>query len=142
MPLADYVRRASDELLRELVATKNPDGPVTLTDPKFGTVRVDSERFDGGHAAIRVHGLTQTPAYRASTRAPRRRGRVSDDVLRQAAAIYRAASFAGPAPTNAVKDQMSVSRATAGRWVSMARERGFLGKTQPGMAGEVAILDG
>lgn len=142
VPVAEYVRRAADELLRELVATENPDGPVTLTDPQFGTVPVNSERFDDQHVAIRVVGLTLTKAYRATTRAPRKRGPITDDVLREVAAVYRAASFAGPAPTNAVRDQMGVSRATAGRWVAMARERGLLGKASPGVAGESEPLPG
>jgi len=134
--LADYVRRATDELLRELLATENPSGPVTVTVTDFGTATLDSEPFDAGHAAVRVGGLTLTPGYRAQTRAPRRPGPVSDAVLRDVAAVYREALLVRAGPTNAVRDGLGVSRATAGRWVAMARARGLLGPAQPGVAGE------
>lgn len=98
---------------------------------------LDSERFDDQHVAIRAGGLTLTPAYRESTGARRRRGPIPDDELRRVAEIYRQASIASAAPTNAVRDQMGVSRATAGRWVALARERGFLGAARPNAAGEV-----
>ena len=136
VPVADYVRRAADELLRELVPTTDPAAPVMWPDPAWGSLPVNSEPFDSDHAAVRVGGLTLTKEYRASSRAPRKRGPITDERLRQVADIYRAACFATGAPTNAVRDQLGVPRATAGRWVSLARQRGFLGATQPGVAGE------
>jgi hypothetical protein len=70
---------------------------------------------------------------------PRRGQPVTDDELRSAAHLYRKALAEGKPPTGAVAEGLFLSRATAGRRVAMARERGFLGKALPRAAGEIEI---
>jgi hypothetical protein len=82
----------------------------------------------GMHVAER-HAPGRDPSFR-------RRSRVTDNDLRGAAAVYRAAYKSGDAPTAAVADELQVSRATAGRLIRRARDRGFLGPATPRKAGE------
>lgn len=62
----------------------------------------------------------------------------TDEALKQVAAMYRVAHLMGLPPTESVAQGLSLARSTAGRWVSMARQRGFLGKAEPRKAGERA----
>jgi hypothetical protein len=141
LPIGDYVRRAADALGRWKIRARDPNGPLTLTvadeDGEPETHLLDAEPFDDEHVAVPIAGGTLTSDYRAATRAPRERGRVSDEMLRETANVYRAALAAGKRPTQAVTREMHVSRATAGRWVAQARKRGFLGPARPRVAGEV-----
>ena len=66
-----------------------------------------------------------------------RRNRITDELLERVAAVYRRAIDDGKPPKQAVALAESVSKATAGRYVMKARERGFLGATSPGKKGEV-----
>jgi hypothetical protein len=50
--------------------------------------------------------------------------------------VYRAAVENGDPPTQTIADVMHASRPTAARWVAKARERGMLGESLPGKAGE------
>lgn len=60
-----------------------------------------------------------------------------DEHFRKVAATYRAALAAAPrAPTKWLAEREKVSLATARRWVQRARDRGFLGASEPGKAGE------
>lgn len=59
----------------------------------------------------------------------------TEDVLRDVALTYRFAFAAGEPPTKTVMHHFEISRATAGRWVSMARELGYLGITEERKAG-------
>jgi Family of unknown function (DUF6214) len=61
---------------------------------------------------------------------------VTDNELRRVAAVYRSAHAAGAAPAKAVMGELEVSRATAGRLIRRARDRGFLGPATPRKAGE------
>lgn len=67
--------------------------------------------------------------------APRRRHRITDEFLREVAAVYRR-NIDGGAPTQAVAKEKSVSHSTAARYVAQARQRGLLGQTKAGSAGE------
>lgn len=60
----------------------------------------------------------------------------TDDALRKAAIVYAVAYACGLPPTKTVMTNLGLARSTAGRWVTLARERGFLGPTTPGRAGE------
>ncbi len=61
--------------------------------------------------------------------------RLNDDLLRQVAAVYRAA--ANDRPTLAVQQHFGLgAHRTAGLWVKRARQEGFLGAAQKGKAGE------
>lgn len=56
----------------------------------------------------------------------------TNETLRKLAAVYAVAYACGLHPVKAVTDTFGLARSTAGRWVSMARERGLLGPTTPG----------
>jgi len=60
----------------------------------------------------------------------------TDEALKRVAAVYRMAHLMGLPPTESVAQDLALPRSTAGRWVSMARSRGFLGPAQPRRAGE------
>ena len=90
--------------------------------------------------AVVVGGSSAPAEVQASIRqqtAPRRRRRVTDELLREVATIYRRHLEEG-APTLGVADELKVSHSTASRYVAMARERGLLGRTTAGLAGEGA----
>jgi hypothetical protein len=52
-----------------------------------------------------------------------------DSTLRTTAAIYKAAAAVGDPPLQAVERTLGLPRSTAGRWVSLARGRGLLGRS-------------
>ena len=60
----------------------------------------------------------------------------TDEALRAAATIYRIAYALNDRPTKAVASALDLTHPTAARWVARARERGFLGPTTKGHAGE------
>jgi hypothetical protein len=137
VPVADYVRRATDALGQQILSNAfSGQGPFTIT-ADGATYPLPVKQLEDGRVATRVVGLTGTTDYRAATRAPRERGRVSDDTLRQVAHIYRTAHAQGAPPTRAVMQQMHVSRTTAGRWVARARQRGYLRPARPRAPGEI-----
>lgn len=59
----------------------------------------------------------------------------TDRVLRWVAHLYRLALAVEAKPTKAVQESFGLSRATTGRWIAAARDRGYLGATEPGKAG-------
>jgi len=73
------------------------------------------------------------------SRAPRRRNRITDELLTGVAEVYREAMAEGRPPKKAVELAFYVSGATAGRYIMKARSRGFLGPTSPGRKGELPI---
>lgn len=67
----------------------------------------------------------------------RRRGtRLPDGFLQEVALTYRTAVAKGRPPTQEVADELHGSRSSAGRWVSEARRRNFLGPAIRRQAGE------
>ncbi len=62
----------------------------------------------------------------------------TDEALRRVAAVYRISYLLGLPPTESVASDLALPRSTAGRWVQMARRRGFLGPAEPRRAGERA----
>jgi hypothetical protein len=61
----------------------------------------------------------------------------TDQALRAAATVYRFSHALGEPPTKAVAASLGLTHSTAARWVAKARERGYLGPTSQGRAGEV-----
>ncbi len=60
----------------------------------------------------------------------------TDEALEWVARAYRTALVLGESPTKSIESAVGLSRSTAGRWVSLAREKGFLGASEgPGRAG-------
>ena len=67
----------------------------------------------------------------------KRRRRVTRELLREVAEVYRRAHEEGRPPTQSVAEQFHVSHSSAGRWVVEARKVGILGPatgTKPGEA--------
>lgn len=59
----------------------------------------------------------------------------TDETLRGVALLYRFAYASWKPPAKAVMDELGLPRSTAGRWISMARRRGYLGTTRERKAG-------
>jgi hypothetical protein len=60
----------------------------------------------------------------------------TDRALQKVAAVYQLSYACGLRPAKTVTETFGLSRSTAGRWITMARQRGFLGPTTRGRAGE------
>jgi hypothetical protein len=88
----------------------------------------------GRHVA-EIHAPERDPSFR-------RRSAITDNDLRRAAAVYRAALANGIHPTAEVARTFEVSRATAGRLIRRARDREFLGPATPRKAGEAGKEQG
>lgn len=73
-----------------------------------------------------------TSAVRSARRGARRK--VTDDALREVAAVYR--DNVDSQPTEAVRAHLGVELRTARLWVKRARDAGFLGESIKGKAGE------
>jgi hypothetical protein len=96
----------------------------SVTEQAFrGVMRVSQEHFPGP-----VDDATARRAYR-SKRADTRR-KITDELLREVAALYRDNLDSGP--WRAITERYKVSRATAGRYVMLARQAGHLPPTTPG----------
>ena len=61
---------------------------------------------------------------------------MTDEQLQRVATVYRAAIGRGDPPTQTIAAVMHASRPTAARWVARARDRGMLGESLRGRAGE------
>lgn len=68
---------------------------------------------------------------------PTGRSGPSDELLHFIAVSYRIAHLAGQPPTEYVRQRLGVPRATLGRWIARAREKGFLGEATPRRPGEI-----
>lgn len=55
----------------------------------------------------------------------------TDEMLRWVARVYRVALLMGDPPTQSVASGFKIPRSTAGRWVTRARDRGFLSVQDP-----------
>jgi len=75
-------------------------------------------------------------SYARGSRRPRRGSPLTDANLRQVAELYRAAFDRGDPPTATIAGELHIARSTAARWVAKARERGLLGPSIRGRAGE------
>jgi hypothetical protein len=71
-------------------------------------------------------------------REPRRGAPITDAHLEQVAAVYRQAAEVDDPPLKAIEEQFEAKRATASKWVRMARDRGILGPALRGRAGEAS----
>lgn len=60
----------------------------------------------------------------------------TDDALRLVASAYRLSYVAGDPPARSVQRLLGIPRSTTGRWIMLARKRGFLGPTEERKAGE------
>ena len=108
-------------------------GPDEVPDD-YGLYLIDIPAWD--ELWSDAMGALTSEVDRLKSTAPRR-NRITDELLERVAAVYRRAIDDGTPPKQAVALAESVSKATAGRYVMKARERGFLGATSPGKKGEV-----
>jgi hypothetical protein len=69
-----------------------------------------------------------------NTRPVRRGAPITDDHLKQVAAVYGEALVNGEPPLRTVEAQFKAKRSTASKWVAMARQRGHLGPARQGKA--------
>jgi hypothetical protein len=106
--------------------------------------RLTREAVDGAARKMDdgVFRLVSTPRAEAAAfysdcmqnvRPVRKGSPITDEHLRQAVDVYRAAIANGDSPTQTVADTLHASRPTA-RWVQKARKRGLLGAAVPGRA--------
>jgi hypothetical protein len=142
--------RADDRVRTEvsLAAIRN----IRIAELKRRAIRlalVEIYQKEDGTAAIRLPRtgeekdlVLQAPqafeTLEASAHRPHRGKKLSDAHLREVAKVYRQALKAEkPTPTKAVMQHFFTARPNAGRWVSEARKRGFLGEAEaPRQAGE------
>lgn len=129
-PLGPYVTTTA---LRHLKL----DQWVEAAIPKAVTRAVVVEDEDGRSGTLHAVDDQQREEFRRGWRKGGRRT-LSDDVLRRVATTYRSAIAVGLPPTQAVAGEFGITRANAGQWVHVARQRGHL-RPSPGprMAGEV-----
>ena len=123
---SDDLRLPLARMLRQVVAT------AALPAARRGT---DAHRF----ATVVGQKPRDREFYRqyvADTDRPRRGKSITDEQLQRVADAYRAAMEHGDPPTQTIAAVMHASRPTAARWVARARERGMLGESLPGKAGE------
>lgn len=147
-PLADYdvtiqieaqpynEEHAGRFVCSDLRVTRRPDGPpVTLAGIRSIGVGDLTAKLGAGHVmtaeptadgGIRLVDkvLTEEVVARVKADGP------TDDTLRWVAHLYRLAVVVGNGPRKAVEEALSLPRATAGRWIALARERGFLGPSE------------
>ena len=114
----------------------------------FGVlVSVEVTRSDGRPLTIGdVRGVDfgrlvlQANANRRTTGARARANGTTPTELERVAEIYRAALADGDPPTRAVQDAFNVSKRTASRLVSRARDAGHLGAAVRRRAGERKVI--
>jgi len=111
--------------------TGNPvDANVLRRLPLAQIIReVAAANLEHHGPAARAFVMTQNPEE------VRRLGPGNDAALEALAMVYARAYAVGNEPTKAVEQTFGFTRSTASRWISRARDRGFLSRTQQGKAG-------
>jgi hypothetical protein len=100
--------------------------------------RVVEDYFFGSPPSPRPSSVTITPPTASASAGaftphlisllgePPEVGRISDDVLKDVADAYRVGVLVGYPPVAVVAERYKRPRATAARWITTARDRGFL----------------
>jgi hypothetical protein len=115
IPIEDVLEATAAQIAEQVTTTANG------TEQRVRRPLVDPWRRSG------------VAAVRGARRQLRRK--ITDDLLRQVAAVYRA-NVDGGKPVAAVAADLGVEDRTARLYVRRARDRGFLGEAIPGKAGE------
>ena len=76
-----------------------------------------------------AQGAADKAPKKPKNRRPRRR-KITDDMLREIAGVYR--DHLDEGPWQAIRDRFGVSESTAGRYVLLARKAGYLPDTTAG----------
>lgn len=129
-------------VLRSVSVAQAADGPPVDAD----TVRslplsriiahaVEGRLFGVKSAKAAASGENPHTLTPLSWPTPERGAGPTEDNIRLVSIVYRVAYACGVPPTKYVEEAMGLARATAGRWIRLARERGLLGETEPGKKG-------
>jgi hypothetical protein len=111
----------SNEEIQKSGPVLRGDSPPQFTTPPW---QQDVEKLSAAlHQAINSRGTA--------------RNRVTHAHLQEVAEVYRRAIAEGIPPKKAVSAELRASISTAGRWISLARQQGILGRTLPGKKGEL-----
>lgn len=103
-------------------------------------VAVGVVAVDGSSAPAAWEGLAELLAGQRPR--PPKATPVADERLRRVAEVYRTAIAEGRHPKQAVRGALYVAESTASRYIKLARERGYLGKSKgQGAKGEVTEGD-
>lgn len=121
----------------ELVISRRKGAPPITTEA-LRAVPVAQIVRDGLHDNFRsmMEGVGLRPAQNPPGTLAEAVRTGTDEGLQLVAAIYRLAYAFGYSPTAGLAEAFRTSRATAGRWIAAARERGFLGPAVGTKAGE------
>lgn len=121
---AAYDASSGRYVTRRLVVEAGPDAEVTGEALRQVAV-----------AGLLRHAVAEkvAPLLQPSLTHPQHVGRdgPTTETLRHVAALYRLAVVLGDAPTQRVADTLGVPRSTASRWVTRARDRGYLTVIDP-----------
>ncbi len=137
---AGDMRIKLDDLVEDavaLAAVVQSVGPASWRDTPFGRreLAAHPELYEEVPMRPTVddqeHRVTAKAVARARAR-PRRK--VTDDLLREVAEVYR--TNVDDRPTQAIRERFGMPRSTAALYVRRARDAGHLGAAQPGKAGE------
>ena len=134
IPLQRIIQRVQEHVRQQLVERD----PLGASRPSWDTVLPKDAPHD---LWIEYPASRETIERELSADSPGGPKRVSDELLREAADVYREALATGQSnPTEVVRKRLHLARSTAGRYVGKARERGFLGPAMPRRAGERATV--
>lgn len=130
-------------VLRSVEVAQADDGPPVTADVlrvlplnRIMVLAVEDLLFDVEVAKAAAEGKTDTTKMTPlSWVAPDPGSGPTDDNIKVVSIAYRIAYACGVPPTKYVEERMGLSRATAGRWIKAARDRGLLGQTDPGRKG-------
>ena len=79
---------------------------------------------DDGSMTLSSRQLTDELVERFKREGP------TDEALWWASHLYRLAVIVNDPPTKSVEEALDLPRSTAGRWLALARKRGFLGASE------------
>ncbi len=127
-----------NEYLKELRAA----GP-SVASRRVVSGTADDHREAADDLAGR-HTESEAEAIQQLASEPRRGGRKGhgDDHYAAVAEVYATAWTDGVHPTEAVAEHWTVAKTTAAKWVSRARELGFLEPTTKGRPGGIPYVEG
>lgn len=136
---ADHYQEGNEWLSKAVALYDNPKA----YDAGWATAAAGIAAAYFAAAGTCVHGLDGSDASPERTsdaahtpaRSPRRRRTTTPALLKEAAEVYRSAHEQGHPPTVAVAEHFNLSHRSAARWVSQARDAGYLGLakgTKPG----------
>jgi hypothetical protein len=105
-------------------------------------VALEHGQLPGASKAAKAAARELAPAFsERPQRAGGRRPKYDNGHFAEVAKVYGHAYAAGRTPTRAVAKHFSASPSAAAKWVARARKMGFLGPTDPGVAGGIAKAD-